>query len=363
MSRCAVIGAGSWGTAVSRHLALLGNDVIVWSHGQQVASGINERHVNPRYLSDVVLPEGMLATSDLAHCLDGADAVVFVVPSTHLREVSRACAPHMADGKPYIVLTKGIEPTTCELMIDVVSEEVGHPELSACLSGPNLAAEIAHDQPAGSVIASRDRSVGLMFQRLFHSERFRTYVSDDVIGVEVCGAAKNVVAIACGITKGVVDSDNTAAMVMTRGLAEMSRLVGALGGNPLTCMGLAGMGDLVATCTSPRSRNYSFGLSFSRGETLQQYSQRTHMVVEGYYACASLMELSRRLGVEAPLTQAIYSLLYEDAPLDDVIATLYAREPRDEFYGISTCPAARDVARTSKADVRDETSSNVASCR
>lgn len=314
---------------------------MVWSHSSEVASGINKDHRNPRYLSDIDLPESVSATSDLSACLLGAEAAVFVVPSNHLRSVARECAPHMGAQTPFIVLTKGIEHDTLSLMIDVISDEVGNPQRSACLSGPNLAAEIARDMPAASVIASREPEIGRMFQGIFHAERFRTYLSDDVIGVEVCGAAKNVVAIACGITSGIIGSDNTAAMIMTRGLAEMSRMVAAMGGDPLTCMGLAGMGDLVATCTSPRSRNFSFGLSFSRGETLEQYVARTHMVVEGYYACASLLALAEKYRVEAPLTRAVYELLYEHATLDEVAARLYAREPREEFYGID--PATRSA--------------------
>ncbi len=334
--RCAVIGSGSWGTAIARHLGRQDDvTVTMWAHSAHVAEGINERHKNPSYLQDAQLEAGVRATTDLVACVSGADAVVYVTPSTHLREVARASAGALGARTPAIVLTKGIEQGSGRLMIDVVSDEVGAPERLACLSGPNLAGEIARDLPAASVIAARDKTVGAFFQGLFHSELFRTYLSDDVVGVETCGAAKNVVAIACGIAHGLGMGDNTAAMLMTRGLAEMSRLVQASGGNPLTCMGLAGMGDLVATCTSPRSRNFSFGEGFARGETIEQYGARTHMVVEGYYACASIRELAARLNVEAPLTNAVYELLHEHRSLDATIQSLFERAPRKELYGIA----------------------------
>lgn len=336
MPRCAVIGAGSWGTAIARHLARQGHSVHIWAHSPGVSEGISSRHTNPRYLSDVTLPDSLQATSDLATCLEGAEAAIFVVPSSHLRAVARRCASLIDPQTPVLVLTKGIEYETSRLMTQVVSDELGNPLRTAALSGPNLAAEIARDKPAATVIAAPTQDIAAWFQKLFHSEHFRTYISTDVTGVEVCGAAKNVVAIASGITHGVIGSDNAAALVMTRGLAEMGRLVVAMGGNPLTCMGLAGVGDLIATCTSPRSRNFSFGVGFAQGETVEQYTARTHMTVEGYFACKSIVELSRRLNVEVPLSQAVYGLLYEGRTVESVVASLYAREPRAEMYGIDS---------------------------
>lgn len=331
--RCCVIGAGSWGTAIARHLAMRGHDVRLWSHGQAVADGVNEAHRNPRYLSDVDLPETITASCDLAWCLEGARAVAYVVPSKNLREIARLSAPFLAPDAACAVLTKGIEPGTCELMTQVVADEVGGAERVACLCGPNFAAEVARGVPSAAVVASQERDVALRLQSVFHAPRFRTYVSEDPVGVETCAASKNVMAIACGIARGVGGGDNTAAMLMTRGLAEMGRLVAATGGDPVTCMGLAGMGDLVATCTSTHSRNYTFGLGFAGGESVEAYMERTHMVVEGYYACASISQLAERAGVELPIVRSVYRLLYEGATLDDVIDDLFARAPRDEFYG------------------------------
>ena len=332
--KISVIGSGSWGTAFSQHLGALGHEITMWAHGSATAEGINRDHRNPRYLMDCRLPDTVRATTSMSESIGGAQAVVFVTPSNVLRSTAREASPHLSADTPVIVLSKGIEQGTCALMLDVVAQEIGAQDRVACLSGPNLAGEIAKGLPAAAVIAARDPSLAARFQGMIHADLFRTYVSDDVIGVEVCGAAKNVVAIACGVAHGMGFGDNTAAMLMTRGLAEMSRLVEALGGNPITCMGLAGMGDLVATCTSPRSRNFSFGESFAHGESIDAYRARTHMVVEGYYACDSIRQLMAREGVEAPLTRAVYDLLYSNLPVREVISGLSTREPRTEFYGI-----------------------------
>lgn len=331
----AVIGAGSWGTAVARQLACNGHDVRLWSHNAEAARLINEERCNPRYLPGCVLPSNIAASTNLVHCLDGAEAACFVVPSSNLREVAHNAAGLLGDDVPVAVLTKGIEQVTCRLMTEVVADELGNPSRIAALSGPNHAEEVSRDLPCAAVIAAEDPSCSATFQRLFHSDTFRTYVSTDVVGVEVCAAAKNVVAIACGIARGIGMGDNTCALLMTRGLAEMSRLVAARGGNPLTCMGLAGMGDLIATCTSAHSRNQTFGAAFASGESLAAFEARTHMVVEGARACRSVRELARTHGVEVPIADAVFGLLYEETPLESVVASLYARVPGGEFYGLN----------------------------
>lgn len=330
----AVVGAGSWGTAVARHLALQGHRVRLWSRGEEVARGVNETHRNPRYIPSCDLPASLVADTDLGRCLEGAEAAVYVVPSHALRATLRSSAPHVGAELPVAVLTKGIEAGTGKLMTDLAVDELGCEGRIACLSGPNHAEEIARDLPAAAVVASRNPQTAAFFQRLFHTDRFRTYASCDVVGVEVCAAAKNVVALACGIVAGMGLGDNTSAVIMTRGLAEMGRLVSACGGNPLTCMGLAGMGDLVATCTSAHSRNRTFGTAFVGGESLAEFEERTHMVVEGARACRSVRTLASRLDVEVPIADAVYSLLYEGLSLEEVAARLYARSPRGEFYGL-----------------------------
>ena len=339
--KVAVVGAGSWGTAVARHLALQGADVALWAHGEETARGINEQHRNPRYLTDCALPERIAATTDLASCLAGARAVVYVVPSYALRASAHDSHAYLGANVPVAVLTKGIEYGTGMLMTDVVLDEVGDPGRVACLSGPNHAEEVSLDLPAAAVVASENPGCARFFQNLFHADRFRVYVSDDVTGVEVCAAYKNVVAIACGIVRGLKMGDNTCSLVLTRGLAEMSRLVSARGGNPMTCMGLAGMGDLVATCTSAHSRNQTFGAAFAAGETLEDFERLTHMVVEGARACRSVREGAASCGVEVPIADAVYGLLYGGVPLAEVTAGLYARAPRVEFYGLDG--ASRDM--------------------
>jgi len=332
MKNLAIIGAGSWGTAVARLLALKGHRVALWSHNEQVAQVINAEHRNPRYLPGCTLPANVEAHVSIEQCLADAEAVVFVVPSSHLRETARMAAAHIGPNVLVCVLTKGIEFGTSKLMTEVVTDELGNSARIACLSGPNHAEEVSLDLPASSVIAAYDAQTGLYFQDLFHSDTFRTYVSDDVEGVEICAAAKNVIAIACGIVRGYKMGDNTSAVIMTRGLAEMSRLVAARGGNPMTCMGMAGVGDLIATCTSQHSRNQTFGAAFAAGESLEEFEARTHMVVEGARACRSIREMAKRLDVEVPIADAVYDLLYGKQPTETVVAQLYARVPGVEFY-------------------------------
>lgn len=332
--KVAVIGAGSWGTAIARLVALQGHEVALWSHNEEVARAVNDEHRNPRYLPACELPADVLCSCSLEACLADAKAAVYVVPSHALRATLHESRLWVGPDMPVAILTKGIEHGTRLLMTDVAADELGNPERIACLCGPNHAEEVSLDLPAAAVVASQDARCAAFFQGLFHRDTFRVYVSDDVAGVEVCAAAKNVVAIACGIVRGMQMGDNTCALIMTRGLAEMSRLVSARGGNPLTCMGLAGMGDLVATCTSRHSRNQTFGAAFAAGETLQQFEERTHMVVEGARACVSVREMAAELGVDVPLADAVYDLLYNHEGLDDVVARLYARWPRAEFYGL-----------------------------
>lgn len=334
MQRVSVVGAGSWGTAVARHMARQGNDVRLWSHNPDVAHEVNGHRTNSTYLPGCDLGEGVACYTDHRQALEGADSVLFVVPSTHLRGVARDCSAFIAPQTPVCVLTKGIEYGSNMLMTEVVCDELGNGSRIGCLSGPNHAEEVCRDMPAGAVAASKDPACAEYFKDLFNADLFRTYVSADEVGVEVCAAAKNVVAIACGVVKGLSYGDNTLSVIMTRGLAEMSRIVAARGGDPLTCMGLAGMGDLVATCTSAHSRNQTFGAALAAGESLQSYEARTHMVVEGARACRSIRHMAGELGVEVPLTDAVYSLLYEDATLDQIAQTLFNRTPRVEFYGL-----------------------------
>ena len=299
----ALIGSGSWGTAVAGLAAARAERVTMWAHSEQTAAGINGEHRNPRYLVGYELPCNVFATTELTQALDGAEAIIFAVPSTHLRSVCHQAAPFIAADTPVLCLTKGIEPESGLLMSEV--------------------------------IASKDPQIGETFKDLLLSTAFRIYLSQDMTGVEVCGAMKNVIAIVCGISAGTGAGDNTLALIMTRGLAEISRLVHARGGQAMTCMGLAGMGDLIATCTSEHSRNRTFGYEFAHGVSLDEYQTRTHMVVEGAVAARSVSELARSLGVDIPLTFAVEQTLYNGVTLDRALEILTDRVPSQEFYGLT----------------------------
>lgn len=329
-----LIGSGSWGTAIAGRAASNGNDVIMWSHSEECARGINEQGVNPRYLTHYELPKNVSATTDIVKALECADGIIFAVPSTHIREIANQAAPYICETTPILCLTKGIESTTGLLMNEVIGDECGHPERIAALSGPNHAEEVCQGQLSAAVIAAENNDVASFFKGILLAPEFRIYLSGDVIGVEMCGAIKNIIAIVCGIALGAGFGDNTLALIMTRGLAEISRLVHARGGEALTCMGLAGMGDLVATCTSPHSRNRSFGHAFSQGTSLEQYQNQTHMVVEGAHAAKSATELAHILGVDAPLTFALNDALWHGQSMQEALTNLVDRVPTEEFYGI-----------------------------
>lgn len=334
--RIAVIGSGSWGTAAAGLLAAHADDVRVWAHSPKVAEAINRTHRNPRHLTDFDLPANVSASHDFAEVLDGAESMVMVVPSSFLRGICEELKGLVPENLPIVVLTKGIEPGTHLLMADVVADVLGNPGRVAALSGPNHAEEICQGLISAAVVACQSEALAAYFQETFVSQEFRVYRSQDIKGVEVCAAVKNVVAIACGICAGLGLGDNTLAVLMTRGLAEISRIVCAVGGDPMTCMGLAGMGDLVATCTSRHSRNRTFGEAFSHGESLEAYEERTGMVVEGARAALSTWELARELKIEAPLTNAVHSILYDGTGLGEAAQLLLDRDPHVEFYGLDT---------------------------
>lgn len=326
-----VIGAGSWGTAVSWLLGSKGLDVSVWAREPEIADGINREHRNPVYLPEVELPLTVSATHDIAAALDGATAVVMVTPSVGVRAVAEQMAPHLAPETPVIILSKGVEAHTSLLMTDIIAEVFGNPDRIAALSGPNHAEEVSRGIPSATVVASASEHTAAFFQELFTTPFFRVYTNDDVIGVELCGAGKNVVAIASGMVDGLGYGDNTKASLMTRGLAEMARLGEALGANPRTYMGLAGMGDLVVTCTSRHSRNRSLGEHIARGGTMAEWEERTKMVAEGAVACRSIRELARARGVDMPLTEKVYEILYEGHPATEAVADLMERPTKTEI--------------------------------
>ena len=334
----AVIGAGSWGTAIAQLLATNGHSVRLWAHREMVAEYINEHHRNPDYLVDVDLSDKVTASSSYESVISGTDAVCIVTPSVHLRETANAIAPYITDEMRIVICSKGIEKDTGLIPVELFAEVVGKPERLAALSGPNHAEEVVKGIPAATVVASVSQETAAYFQELFASKTFRVYTGGDVKGVEICAAFKNVIAIAVGLSYGIGYGDNTAAMLMTRGQAEMGRLVVAAGGDALTCMGLAGTGDLIATCMSQHSRNRTFGEALAKGETLEAYEARRHMVVEGAQACKTLGVLARRYNVELPIANVVKMVVWEGRSPRDAIEALSNRSLKSEMYGITRTP-------------------------
>lgn len=330
MSRVALIGSGSWGTAIAHLLFSQGNEVRMWTRHEELARTINESHENPRYLPGIDL-EGVRAFTSFIEVLDGADAIVFVCPSVYLRGIAEQCAPFIGAEQPIIVLSKGIEAHTGFTMVEVLTDVLDNPERMACLSGPNHAEEVSRDLPAATVVASTSDDCAAFFQRLFTTPTFRVYTSSDVMGVELCAASKNIIAIANGMSVAMHLGDNASAALITRGLAEVSRLVVALGGDPLTCLGLAGVGDLIATCSSVHSRNRSLGEFLVAGGTLEEFEKKTHMVAEGAVACRTVTALAHEHGVEMPIAELVNRVLVEGLDPHDAAVCLFDRPAKPEL--------------------------------
>ncbi|PKQ10182.1 MAG: NAD(P)-dependent glycerol-3-phosphate dehydrogenase [Actinobacteria bacterium HGW-Actinobacteria-9] len=332
--RIAVIGAGSWGTAVSWLLGNKGHDIGLWAREQEISEGINAAHRNPIYLPDVIIPESVTASSDIEEALNGAQAVVMVTPSIGVRGTAEAMRSHLGQDTPVIILSKGVENGTLMLMTEVLEDVLGNRTRIAGLSGPNHAEEVSRGIPSATSVAAYEDDVARLFQDVFMTPTFRVYTNPDVVGVELCAASKNVVAVAAGMSDGLGYGDNTKATLMTRGLAEMARLGKRLGANPLTYMGLAGVGDLIATCTSKHSRNRGLGEYVAKGGTVAGYEAETRMVAEGAAACISVGALGDREGVELPITAQVRSILHEGGKLENATEALMGREARDEWHGM-----------------------------
>jgi len=306
MTKVAVFGAGSWGTAFSIVLADAGNDVTIWARREEVAEAINQTRRNADYHAQVDLPERITATHDVEKAAYGADVVVLATPSQTLRANLATWAPYLPSEAPLISLMKGVELGTLNRMSEVIAQETGAgADRIAVISGPNLSPEIARREPAAAVVACSDEGMAKQLQRIIHTPAFRPYTSTDVLGCELGGAYKNVVGIAVGMAVGLGFGDNSTASVITRGLAETARLAIKMGADPMTLMGLAGLGDLVATCSSPLSRNRTFGEKLGRGMSVEEITGGTHQVAEGAKSCHSLRELAARHGVDAPLAQYV----------------------------------------------------------
>jgi len=335
--RISVIGAGSWGTAVCWLLGNKEHDVRLWSRESEIAEAINAESHNPLYLPDVHLPGTVYATDDIAEALDATEAVVMVTPAAGVRGMAEAMKSLMPVATPIVVLSKGVEQDTLMLMTEVLEDVLGNRERIAGLSGPNHAEEVSRGIPSATVVASYAPEVGKLFQDAFMTPFFRVYTNSDVVGVELAGASKNVIAVAAGMSDGLGYGDNTKATLMTRGLAEMTRLGRARGANALTYMGLAGMGDLIATCTSKHSRNRGIGELVAKGGTMQDFYEQTHMVAEGAISCLSVRDLGKRENVALPITDFVCQVLYEGMAPEEAGKLLMGREAGDELEGLGIC--------------------------
>ena len=330
-ARAAVLGAGSWGTAFAKVLADGGSDVVLWSRRAEIAAGIRERRENPEYLPDIRLPERLTATDDAEAALAGVDVVVLAVPSQHLRENLSRWAPVLGLDTTLVSLMKGVELGTSLRMSEVMVEVTGvSPDRVAVVSGPNLAKEIALGQPAATVVACADLARAEQLQRMCTTPYLRPYTNTDVVGCELGGAVKNVIALACGMAEGMGFGDNSKASLMTRGLAETARLGAALGADPLTFSGLAGLGDLVATCSSPLSRNHTFGRRLGAGEKLEEILATTRQVAEGVKSCRSILDLARKHDVDMPITEHVVQACHEGMPPRVMVGRLMGRETKSE---------------------------------
>ena len=331
-AKAAVLGAGTWGTAFAKVLSDAGTDVTLWARRPELAQQINLAHQNGAYLPGIELPESLYATHDPAAAVDGADLVAIAIPSQMLRANLMEWAPLLPPEATLVSLMKGVELGTTKRMSEVIAE-VAHAGLEriAVESGPNLAREIAQEQPTATVVACVDEACAVQVQTACTAPYFRPYTNTDVIGCELGGAVKNVIALACGIAHGMGFGDNTLASLITRGLAETARLGVKLGADPMTFAGLAGLGDLVATCASPLSRNRSFGERLGRGESLEQARAATRgQIAEGVQSCRSVLELAQHHGVDTPITEAVEAVCFGGLTPADMLEQLMSRSVRSE---------------------------------
>jgi glycerol-3-phosphate dehydrogenase (NAD(P)+) len=333
VTRVAVMGTGSWGTTFAVVLADAGAKVTMWGRRPEVCREIEERHRNSDYLGDLPLPETIAASPAAGVALDGADVVVLAVPSQTLRENLKAWRPLLPPQSVLVSLMKGVELGSLKRMSEVVGEVAGAgPDRVAVVSGPNLASEIARRQPTATVVACADLDVAEQIAEDCSTGYFRPYTNTDVVGVELGGSVKNVIALAVGIAEGMGLGDNTKASLITRGLAETARLGAALGADPATFAGLAGMGDLVATCASPLSRNRTFGVHLGQGMTLAEVTAMTNRTAEGVKSCGPVLDLARKHGVDMPLTEQVVAVVHEGISVRDMTLRLLSRARKQERH-------------------------------
>jgi glycerol-3-phosphate dehydrogenase (NAD(P)+) len=329
--RATVVGAGSWGTAFAAHLAKRGMEVVIWARENEVVEGINRERRNPLFLSQNTLPNGLLATGDLAEAVRGSELVVMAVPSRWAGEVASSLSSCLGDGVMVLNLAKGFHPGTHERLSTVIAREASlSPGQVAVLSGPNHAEEVIQEIPSATVIACSDPSKARMLQERVSSPYFRVYTNRDVCGVEVGAACKNVLAIAAGVVDGMGLGDNTKASLVTRGLSEIMRFGVALGAMPTTFSGLSGIGDIMVTCYSRHSRNRGLGEKLGRGMSLEEATRGSRMVVEGVYATDIMLSLAEKLGVEAPVATAVQGIIRGAMSPREALQSLMGRKLKEE---------------------------------
>jgi glycerol-3-phosphate dehydrogenase (NAD(P)+) len=333
--KAAVMGAGSWGTTFAQVLCDAGTPAVLFARNPELAKMISATRENPAYLPGITLTDALRATSDPADALDGADLVVLAVPAQSLRENLACWAPLLPPGALLVSLMKGIELGSCNRMSEVIAQVAGAPaERIAVVSGPNLSREIARREHAATVVACTDIAAAERLQRACHTAYFRPYTNPDVTGCELGGTVKNVIALGVGMAKGMGLGDNALASLITRGLAETARLGAALGADPHTFSGLAGMGDLVATCSSPLSRNRTFGENLGRGMAIEDVIAITRQTAEGVKSSQSVLELAKRHGVEMPITEVMVAVMHHGLDVSKVAALLTSRSAKPERYGV-----------------------------
>jgi glycerol-3-phosphate dehydrogenase (NAD(P)+) len=324
MSRVAVVGAGAWGSALACVSRRAGNDTMLWAREPGLADTINATRENDLYLPGVTLTDGIRATGDIATALDGAEAVLLVVPAQFLRVTATAMRPALPPGTPVTLCAKGVEQGTQALMSEVLAETLPD-AVPVVLSGPTFAREVALELPTAVTLAVADAAVGERMIATIGLPRFRPYLTDDVVGAEIGGAVKNVLAIGCGIVAGMKLGDNARAALITRGMAEITRLAIAKGGRPETLMGLSGLGDVTLTCNAMQSRNFSLGVALGEGRSLRDILAERRAVTEGVFSAESVVALARQMGVDMPISQAVDQVVNHGADLGETIRGLLAR--------------------------------------
>ncbi|SUM71646.1 NAD(P)H-dependent glycerol-3-phosphate dehydrogenase [Staphylococcus hominis] len=332
MTKITVFGTGSFGTALANVLAENGHSVLMWGKNENTVDEINQSHQNKRYLKDVTLIETIKATSQLEQAVNFSDIFLIALPTKAIRDVVTEINQHIKTKKTFIHVAKGIENETFKRVSEMIEDSVSknHKNGVGVLSGPSHAEEVVIKQPTTVAASSKDEHISKLIQDLFMNDYLRVYTNNDLIGVELGGALKNIIAVASGIVAGMGYGDNAKAALMTRGLAEISRLGERLGADPMTFLGLGGIGDLIVTCTSTHSRNYTLGYKLGKGKTTEEALNEMNMVVEGIYTTNSVYHLAKAQNVDMPITNALYKVLFEDKPVKDSVKDLMGRDKKAE---------------------------------